>query len=54
MRNDEKSPLLAHLLTQHKIVIADVDKIADFNRLVILFPQTNQFFLILFDKFDRI
>lgn len=28
----EKSPLLAHLLQQHKIVIADVDKIADFNK----------------------
>merc|ERR1719320_1882196 len=34
VRNDEKSPLLAHLLTQHKIVIADVDKIADFNRYI--------------------
>jgi len=28
------SPLLAHLLAQHKIVIADVDKIADFNRYI--------------------
>lgn len=34
VRNGEKSPLLAHLLAQHKIVIADVDKIADFNRSV--------------------
>jgi len=30
----EKSPLLAHLLQQHKIVIADVDKIADFNKYI--------------------
>ena len=34
-KKGEKSPLLAHLLTEHKIVIADVDKIADFNRLVV-------------------
>jgi len=34
VRTGEKSPLLAHLLAQHKIVIADVDKIADFNRYI--------------------
>lgn len=28
--NGKKSPVLAHLLTQHKLVIADVDKIANF------------------------
>jgi len=34
VKNGEKSPLLAHLLAQHRIVIADVDKIADFNRYI--------------------
>jgi len=34
VKSDEKSPLLAHLLAQHKIVIADVDKIADFNKYI--------------------
>lgn len=34
VKNGEKSPLLSHLLTSHKLVIADVDKIADFNRYI--------------------
>jgi len=34
VKDGEKSPLLSHLLLEHQIVIADVDKIADFNRYI--------------------